>query len=207
MNNRLLLVWMAGAAALLLLSENETAAGVNQDDAGAEGETVLDELEQVMDQVVGSVLPGPVADMWASDQVRSMLKRRERLRLERYNIGDGGWTIGYGHFEKNIANIPARITVDQAERMFDQDVAERAEKWVRLYVQVPLMQHEFDALVHIAFNMSPQSFKKFASTVNAGQGIGYWAERSINWVGAHLQNGIRNRRNEELALFNEGAYA
>lgn len=198
---------MATAAVLLLLDQEDTVDEVSPNGEAADDETILDELELVMDQVVGSVAPGPVADMWASDQVRSMLKRRERLRLERYNIGDGGWTIGYGHFEKDIAKIPARITVDQAERMFNQDVAERAEKWVRLYVKVPLMQHEFDALVHIAFNMSPPSFKKFASTVNAGQGIGHWAERSINWVAAHLQNGIRNRRNEELALFNEGAYA
>lgn len=202
-----ILIAMAAAALLLMQQENSEGGGFFPDAAAGDDETVLDELEQVMDQVIGSVAPGPVADMWASDQLRAMLKAREKLRLERYNIGDGGWTIGYGHFEKDISRIPARITVDQAERMFDQDVAERAEKWVRLYVKVPLLQHQFDALVHIAYNMSPASFKKFATTVNAGQGIGYWANRSIAWVAGHLQNGIRNRRNQELTLFNTGMYA
>ena len=136
-----------------------------------------------------------------------MLKRRERLRLERYNLGDGGWTIGYGHFETDINKVPARITVDDADRIFDIDVAERAEKWVRLYVRVPVTQYEFDALVHIAFNLSPKGFKKFADAVNAGQGIYDVARGSVAWVADKFKNGISNRRNEEISLFSEGVYA
>lgn len=223
MSGKTLLVGLAAVAAVLLLRRPELIglAPLFEDEAPAddayswdsdgqyvpEGETIFETIGQAMDEVIAAVAPGPVADMYASEELRVMLKSRERLRLERYNIGDGGWTIGYGHFEKNIANIPARITVDQANAMFDRDLAERAEKWVRMYVRVPLYQYQFDALVHIAFNMSPPSFKKFADTVNAGEGITYWANRSISWVAAHLQNGIRNRRNEELALFNGGMYA
>ena len=137
------------------------------DDGGGDDETILDSIAQTMDELIVSVAPGPVAERYAS-------------ALERYNIGDGGWTIGYGHYEKNIANIPARITVDEAEAMFDRDVAERAEKWVRLYVQVPLMQYEFGALTHIAYNLSPKGFKKFADAVNAGQGIEAIAAASVS---------------------------
>ena len=223
MNSRVVLVMLAAGAAVLLLRRPELIGlapvfedGAPADDAYSwdadgqyvpEDETIFEMIGQTMDEVIAAVAPGAVADMYASEELRVMLKTRERLRLERYNIGDGGWTIGYDHFEKNIANIPARISVDEANAMFDRDLAQRAEKWLRMHVRVPLRQHEFDALVHIAYNMSPPSFKKFTDTVNAGEGIGYWANRSITWVAAHLQNGSRNRRNQELALFNSGMYA
>ncbi len=199
MNRQLVLVLAAGLAAALLLRKQ--SAQVYDD------ETIIDTIGQTMDEALGALAPGPVADMYASEELRVMLKNREKLRLERYNIGDGGWTIGYGHFEKDINKIPSRITFDEAESMFDRDLYERAEKWVRLYVQRELYQHEYDALVHIAYNLSPKSFKKFADTVNAGQGIDYWAQRSVTWVAPHLQNGIQARRDEEMALYNRGQYA
>jgi len=136
-----------------------------------------------------------------------MLKGREVLRLERYNLGDGGWTIGYGHFEKDISKIPARITRDDAEAMFDRDLFERAVKWVRLYVSVPVTQYQFDALTHIAYNLSPKGFKRFADAVNAGEGIDAIADASVYWPAPQFQNGIRARRATEVALFNEGVYA
>ncbi|NQE29229.1 glycoside hydrolase family 24 [Herbaspirillum seropedicae] len=136
-----------------------------------------------------------------------MLKRRESLRLTRYTLGDGGYTWGYGHFDKNPNALPVNITADQAEAIFADDLVNRGEKWVKLYVSVPVSQNQFDALVSIAYNMSPQSFKKFADQVNAGNGINAIADTSVGWVASNLQNGIRNRRAEEKRLFNEGIYA
>jgi lysozyme len=203
MNARVVIV-LAGVGALLLLvvRRDRENGFIPPDD-----ETILDTIGQTMDQAIGSIAPGPAAGMRASDQLREMLKGRERLRLERYNLGDGGWTIGYGHWESSIDRVPARITVDDAEAMFDRDLDARAEKWVRLYVKVPVTQYEYDALVHIAFNLSPKGFKKFADAVNRGEGIGGIATQSVSWVAAHLRNGISNRRNQEIALFNEGYYA
>lgn len=146
-------------------------------------------------------------NMQASDAVRTMLKRSEALRLTRYALGDGGYTWGYGHFEKNPNALPETITEDQANAIFAQDLAERAEKWVKLYVTVPLTQNQYDALTHIAYNMTPQSFKKFANSVNAGNGITQIAQDSIAWVAAKFTNGITNRRNAEINLYNNGVYA
>lgn len=143
----------------------------------------------------------------ASQEVRNMLKRSEALKLQRYALGDGGYTWGYGHFEKRADALPEFITVEQAESIFAQDVADRAEKWVKLYVTVPISQNQYDALVHIAFNMTPQSFKKFAASVNAGNGITGIALESISWVAAKFTNGITNRRNVEINLFDNGVYA
>lgn len=171
--------------------------------------TMLDSLSDTVDELTGAVTDmvnrGPVADMQPSAEVRQDIKSSESLKLTRYNLGDGVWTIGYGHAGSYLA-IPETCTLDQAEAWFDDDIESRAAKWVRLYVRVPLTQYEFDALVHIAYNMSPRSFRKFADQVNAGQGIEAMAEASIGWVPANLQNGIRNRRNREVAMFNRGIY-
>lgn len=202
MQTKALLIGMAAAVAVLLL-RREAASGFIPPDE----ETIFDTIGQTMDQAIGTLAPGPAAGMRASEELRDMLKGRERLRLERYNLGDGGWTIGYGHWESSIDKVPARITRDDAEAMFARDLEYRAEKWVRLYVQVPVTQYEYDALVHIAFNLSPKGFKKFADAVNRGEGIGAIATASVSWVTASLRNGISNRRNQEIALFNSGLYA
>lgn len=187
-----------GAAVLFVLRKMQT---------DSDEETVFDTIGQTMDQALGMLAPGPAADMYPSEELRDMLKSREALRLERYNLGDGGWTIGYGHWESDINKVPARITRDDAEALFDRDLYERAVKWVRLYVSVPVTQYQFDALTHIAFNMSPKGFKRFADAVNAGEGIDQIADDSVYWVSSNFQNGIRARRAQEVALFNDGVYA
>jgi lysozyme len=198
MNTRLVLIGVGLAAAVLWLRQQQ---------AGDEEETVFDTIGQTMDQALGMLAPGPAADMYPSDELRDMLKSREALRLERYNLGDGGWTIGYGHWESDINKVPARITRDDAEALFDRDLYERAVKWVRLYVSVPVTQYQFDALTHVAFNMSPKGFKRFADAVNAGDGIDQIADASVYWVSSNFQNGIRARRAQEVALYNDGVYA
>lgn len=198
---------MVGAVAYVVWRAQDDAAMV----AAQTGEdySAMDALASTVDEWTGAVTDmvnrGPVADMQPSANVLDALKQSENLRLTRYNLGDGGYTIGYGHFG-TLAQIPESITRDQAEAMFADDVESRAAKWVRLYVKVPLSQNEFDALVHIAYNMSPRSFKKFADQVNAGNGIDGLAQESVGWVPANLQNGIRNRRNLEVAMFNRGIY-
>lgn len=207
MNTKLLIVCMTGAAALLLLRGDDGPVSDGAD-TDTQDEGILDAAKTVMDEVFGVVsIEGQVEYMKTSQNMIDMLKRRESLSLTPYNLGDGGWTIGYGHFERLRSSLPDSITRSEAEAMFSRDVADRGEKWVKLYVKVPLTQNQFDALVSIAFNMSPQSFKKFANAVNAGDGIDYIAQQSVSWVSAKFTNGIRNRRNAEVAVFNYGAYA
>jgi lysozyme len=166
---------------------------------------LIDTALTAVDELAGGT--GINDTMQTSPAMLSMLKRRESLSLTRYALGDGGYTWGYGHFSRNPDALPATITRDQAESIFATDVRDRGEKWVKLYVSADLSQNEFDALVSIAFNMSPQSFKKFAAQVNAGNGIEDIAEESVSWVAPQFTNGIANRRAAEVAVFNEGTYA
>lgn len=192
---------LAAAAAVLLMQQQGSADGPTD-------EGILDTMQTQIDVASGLIFgEGPIAGMTTSPAMLGMLRRRERLSNTPYNLGDGGWTIGYGHFAKSRASLPDFMSDAEAEAQFVADVVDRGEKWVKLYVTVDLTQYQFDALVSIAFNISPQSFKKFAAAVNAGQGIDDIAQESVSWVSSKFTNGIRNRRNTEIDVFNSGVYA
>ncbi|MES2163351.1 MAG: lysozyme [Pseudomonadota bacterium] len=197
MDKKLILALAIGAA--IIWYENQ---GSNSD---PQDEDLVDSTMTKIDQAAALISgPGPIADMSMSAAGLRMLRNREACYLKAYNLGDGGWTIGWGHYSKSK---PDDITQDQADAMFADDVVNRGEKWVKLYVTVDLTQEQFDALTSIAFNMSPQSFKKFADSVNAGNGIDDIAQASVGWVDPKFTNGIQNRRNTEMNLFDNGVYS
>jgi len=169
-------------------------------------DTLGDTVDQVTNTISNAIDPTPASQMDISPQGALFIRNREQCRLTKYVLGDGGETIGWGHWGP-YGTLPDSITQDQADAMFDTDVESRAAKWVRLYVTAPITQNQFDALCSIAYNMSPKSFKLFANAVNAGTGIDGIAQASVGWVASKLQNGIQNRRNQEMALFDQGVYA
>lgn len=131
---------------------------------------LLDEAATVANEIANAVTGSPAAWYSTSEAMKKRLKKREALMLNRYQLGDGGWTIGYGRFYKSGGPLPpASIDRDTAERWFTEDLVERGEKWVKLYVSVPVTQNQFDALVSMAYNLRPSSFKRIAEAVNQGQ--------------------------------------
>lgn len=166
-----------------------------------------DEADAMLNEARNLIMPTPVRDMHPSAELLVMLKRGEALRLKRYRLGDGGWTIGYGRYYPDGGELPPEeITRAQAEAWFAEDVEARGARWVRAYVRVPLLQHQFDALVHMAYNLSPRSFKTIAEAVNAGNDPEAAALQFIR-AGTHLEAGLRNRRAKEIALYRGGTYA
>jgi len=147
------------------------------------------------------------SQMAPSAAVVVMLKAGEGLSLKRYELGDGGYTIGYGrYFPYGKAVPPEVITREKAEEWFAEDVDTKAARWVRAYVTVPLVQHEFDALTHMAFSLSPKSFKTIAQAVNEGRDPEAAAMQFIR-AGSNLERGLRNRRAREINLYRNGVYA
>lgn len=169
--------------------------------------TWTDNAMATVNETINTFLGTPASEMRSSEQLLRALKKRERLVLVRYRLGDGGWTIGYGRYYPDGGAVPPeRIDQATAEAWFAQDVVERGERWVKAYVTVPLLQQQFDALVHMAFNLSPKSFRNIAEAVNRGEDPEAQAMRYIR-AGTDLEAGLRNRRAEELAMFRSGVYA
>lgn len=169
-------------------------------------ESLIDSTLTLLDEAMSSEKPD-LESMSTSDEMLQMLMKHESYSATPYQLDDGaGMTWGYGHKGTSKETPPSYISKADAYALFRQDVVNRAEHWVKLYVNINLTQNEFDALVSIAFNMSPQSFKKFAASVNDGDGIDAIAQESISWVKPIYTNGIRRRRNSEMRVFNEGIY-
>lgn len=201
------------AALLLIAGRQDDGNPANSEntfddsDAPDMSPTIADEIQAAAASVRNAVMPTDAAGMVPSAELLAMLKAGEALRLTPYRLGDGGSTIGYGrYYSDNGPQAPASITADQAESWFADDVENKGARWVRTYVTAPVLQHEFDALVSMAFNMSPRSFKTIAQAVNEGADPEGAALRFV-LAGSKLERGLRNRRAREIALYRQGVYA
>ena len=187
------------------------AAGSAQD--GNEEDTLMDGIMNKIDEGVALVsAPGPVADMSTSEAGKRMMRLSEACRLVPYNLHDGvggsdAWTGGWGHQYTRYETVPKILTQAEADAIFEDDVVSRGESKVKLYVTVPLTQCQFDAVVDISYGLSVKGFRKFADNINAGNGLDGIAQSSVSWVAALYQNGIRNRRNRQIAMYDNGVYA
>ena len=80
------------------------------------------------------------------------------------------------------------------------------EKVVADNVKVPLTQNQFDALVSFAYNVGEGAFKGSTALrkINAGDlSGGAQAMKLFNKSGGGVMQGLVNRRNDEVALFNK----
>lgn len=147
-----------------------------------------------------------------SEAGRRLLQGFEGLSLSAYRdppIADPAnqlWSIGYGHqLGKGPAFSGKSITRDEAERLFDQDVASR-ESAIALTAPTDV-PHRFDALVSLAYNIGAGAFAE--STVrrlhNAGDFAGA-ADAFLMWrkSGGAVNPVLVARREKERATYLQG---
>jgi len=194
------------AAALLLIAaavwwwrEQQT------DQADADDDTTethwTDNVTAAALSTINRIAGTPAAQMYVSQAGVEHLSQFEGLSLTRYRLGDGGWTIGRGRYYPDGGPVPPeRISLETADAWFAQDIDDRGVRWVRAYVTAPLTQAQFDALVSMAYNLRPSSFKQIAEAVNAGEDPEAAALRFVR-AGTNLEKGLRRRRALELAMY------
>ena len=126
----------------------------------------------------------------------------EGLRLTAYRDVAGIWTIGYGH---TGADVHEGQTISEfvAEALLLADVAPCVSA-VNRGVKVPIMQHQFDALVDFAFNAGVGNLLKstLLQKVNLGDFAGAAVQFGL-WIHADgkPQPGLIRRRKAEAAIF------
>jgi lysozyme len=147
-----------------------------------------------------------------------MIVRHEGIVLQPYLDIAGVWTYGIGHaetsgLEPNPRHMPRRPPADPAAelvRVFDLFAKRIApyESAVERAVTVPLVQHEFDALVSFHFNTGGIEESTATTRLNDGNRIG--AMEALKWwnkAGGAVSSALVKRREEEARLFLTGEYA
>lgn len=153
----------------------------------------------------------------------SITKKGEPV-LVAYNLGDGAYTIGYGHaifrgekegykFLPNYNKIiPGRtkITKDQAEILLKDDISDSEEiinkildKWEKEGIEVKVNQGMYNAMVSMAYNMGPGIINSdFIKTLKSGNT--YLASEQILKTSSNMFKkfpGLETRRMREYKMF------
>lgn len=153
----------------------------------------------------------------------SITKKGEPV-LVAYNLGDGAYTIGYGHaifkgenegyeFLPNYNKIiPGRtkITKDQAEILLKDDISDSEaiinkilNKWETEGIKIKVSQGMYNAMVSMAYNMGPGIIKSdFIKALKSGNT--YLAAEEILKTSSNLFKkfpGLETRRMREYKMF------
>ena len=143
--------------------------------------------------------------MKMSEDGLALLKQFEGLEFCAYpdpaTNGDP-WTIGYGHTGPEV-KVGMVITEDDAEALLKADL-ERFEQCVEESLEREATQHQFDAMVCLAYNIGCKAFTgstmlrlfNEGNTVAAQQQFGRW-----NKAAGKVMAGLTRRRNAEADLF------
>lgn len=154
--------------------------------------------------------PGPIpsGERAIGERGLKLIKSFEGLVLHAYKCSAGVLTIGYGHTGSDV-HPDLVITDVQAEELLQKDLR-RFEKGVSDYINVPLTQNEFDALVSFAFNCGIGALAEstLRRRLNAGEDKPtVFRQELAKWVNGPNGPlpGLVRRRNAEIDLANSAA--
>ena len=144
--------------------------------------------------------------MKTSNNGIDLIKHFEGCETEAYLCPAGVWTIGYGHI-KGVQEGDV-ITEQQAHDMLVEEL-EEYEGYIKDFVEVPLSQNQFDALVSWVYNLGSGNLKSstLLKVLNSRDYDGV-PEQILRWNKANGQviEGLARRRESEAELFAEARH-
>jgi lysozyme len=127
-----------------------------------------------------------------------------------YDDGFGNWTTGIGHLIKSSESKLRlkKLNFDEAMNLYKIDIND-AKIAVERNVKVPLLIHEKESLMSLAFNLGETKFKttellKYINTVPRAA----WEPSRIQYLFEQWRSGgaLLSRRTREGKLFNSAKY-
>ena len=154
---------------------------------------------------VMKIFSNPNADRSISPSGLKLIKRFENISLKAYQDEAGVWTVGWGSTKGVKEGM--RITIDRANEWFARDVLE-SEKTVKKFIDIPLSQNQYDALVSFTYNVGGEALRistlrKLLNTKNyqsVPSQMQRWNKVTVKGV-KKVSNGLVRRRKLESEVF------
>jgi lysozyme len=127
-------------------------------------------------------------------ELREMLKLHEGLRLKPYQCTVGRWTIGYGHnLEAHGETVPVSITLEQAERYLDQDIASAEANCRKQFPFFSTLDEVRQAvLIDMCFNLGLRGLTGFKNTL-AAIALGNYSSAAVRMIDSQWAKQVKGR--------------
>lgn len=169
--------------------------------------------QQMVMSVEDNDIRKPTALLKASDAFKQALIEEEGVRYTVYRDVAGYPTVGVGHLitPQDNLRIGDRVSEDQVLKFLEQDL-KIAERGVRtLASDLPLFQHEFDALLDLVYNVglgnaSEGKSPKLNAAIADGDYDGIAVELDYTHAGGKVARGLEFRSERRAQIFMDGTY-
>jgi lysozyme len=146
--------------------------------------------------------------MKTSERAIKLIKHHEGVRNRPYRCPAGLFTVGIGHLIGDGKSLPESwnrtFTMEEIDGLLKRDLQRFERGVLKMLPNVPLRQHEFDALVSFCFNLGLGTFQRSTLRQALLRGDKKAAMESLVKycrAGGKILRGLQIRRLDERALF------
>lgn len=152
-------------------------------------------------------------ELRVSDEFKQALIEEEGVREVVYRDVAGYPTVGVGHLvtPKDRLSVGDRVGYDRILDLLDRDLETAEAAVARLVGDLPLHQHEYDALVDLVFNVgegnvSPEKSPRLNAAIAAGDHEAIAAELDYRHAGGKKARGLGFRSERRAQIFMDAQY-
>ena len=148
-----------------------------------------------------------------SEELKEAMIEEEGVRLTVYRDVAGYPTVGVGHLVTSADGLSVgdRISEERALDFFEQDLAIAQRAVEDLVGDLKLYQHEYDALIDLAFNvgegtLAPQKSPRLNTAIDMRDYEGMAKELAYHHAKGSIANGLVYRSERRTNIFLEAEY-
>lgn len=156
----------------------------------------------------------PASHLHASEELKRALVEEEGVRDTVYRDIAGYATVGCGHLVSNGDGLRVgdRVSYDKILDFLDGDLHEAEATVARVAGDLPLYQHEYDALVDLVYNVGPgaltaQKSPRLMTALAAGNYDAIAAELQYRYAAGKMARGLGYRSDRRTRMFMNASYS
>ena len=155
----------------------------------------------------------PASLLTVSDSLKRAMVEEEGVRYTVYRDVAGYPTVGVGHLvtKADGLSVGDRISKDRALDFLEQDLRKAEAGVARIVGNLPLYQHEFDALVDLVYNVgegnvSAKHSPRLNAAIQAGDYYAMAEELGYTYAGDAVAKGLVHRSERRENIFTLADY-